>query len=336
MKDLKEIPLEGIIEATQEMGMPLYKAKEIFTFIHAKLCSEIDAMTTLSLKEREGLKDKFYLSKLKLCQLLRKKRTIKAGFELEDGQIIETVQMEYEALRKTICVSSQAGCPIGCLFCATGKMGFKRNLSVSEILSQIYYFAEKGKINNIVFMGMGEPFLNYENVLAAARILNHPLGQNIAARKITLSTVGIISGIKKLADEPEQFRLAWSLVAAFDQKREKLIPLKNLPSIHDLIEAFKEYQEKTKRRITIEYVVLDGLNDGKDDLDELIRISKMLNSHVNLIPYNPSPGFSFKTGKIEEMSAGLEKAGVNVTIRQSMGKDIQAACGQLWASHNSF
>ena len=332
MKDLKEIPLEGIIEITQKMGMPVYKAKEIFTFIHAKLGQEIDVITTLSLKEREKLKEKFYLSKINARQVLRGKKTVKTAVELEDGQIIEAVQMEYETLRKTICVSCQVGCPIGCLFCATGKMGFKRNLSISEILSQIYYFAVKGKINNIVFMGMGEPFLNYENVLAAARILNHPLGQNIAARKITISTVGIISGIKQLGNEPEQFRLAWSLGAAFDQKRKKLIPLKNLPSINDLVEAFKEYQEKTKRRITIEYVVLAGLNDGKDDLAELIKISKMLNSHVNLIPYNPSPGFSFKTGKIKEMLAALEKAEVNATIRQSMGKDVQAACGQLSAN----
>jgi len=237
--------------------------------------------------------------------------------------------MNFGKERKTICVSCQVGCPISCLFCATGGMGFIRNLSVDEILSQVYYFAKDHTISNIVFMGMGEPLLNYNNTVRAAKILNNDFGQNIAARKITISTVGIIPGIKRFADEERQIRLAWSLVAPTDEQRAKLIPYKNLASIQEIVGAFQEYQEKTRRRITIEYVVLKDINDSNDDIKGLARIAKQLDSHVNLIPYNPSPGRDFICGQIDLAAKLLNNLHTNATIRRSVGSEISAACGQL-------
>ncbi|HVN67066.1 MAG TPA: 23S rRNA (adenine(2503)-C(2))-methyltransferase RlmN, partial [Candidatus Sulfotelmatobacter sp.] len=257
------------------------------------------------------------------------KETEKIAFELADGKTIETVLMTYEGERNTVCVSSQVGCPVGCLFCATGRMGLKRSLTVGEILAQVYYFAGQRKVSNIVFMGMGEPFLNYTNVLKAARVLNNPLGQNIAARKIVFSTIGITAGIRKLAREAEQFRLSWSLVSPFDDVRLKLIPLKQLESIGGVVKALREYQAETKRRVTIEYVVLAGVNDRPQDRQELIAIARQFDSHVNLIPCNKVPGKDFTSGDIQKLYGQLTRAGINTTIRRSLGEEINAACGQL-------
>jgi 23S rRNA (adenine2503-C2)-methyltransferase len=306
-----------------------FKAREVFRFVHQHLKADITELTCLTLAEREQLAEKYFISKLAPQKTSTENKAQKVAFELEDGKLVETVSLKDKENRVTLCVSSQVGCPIGCLFCATGKMGFKRNLTVPEILSQVYYFAKKEKISNIVFMGMGEPFLNFNNVISAARILNHPLGQNIAARKITVSTIGILSGIKKLAETPEQFRLAWSLVAPNDGTRGELIPSKYNEPISRIVAALKEYQKITKRRVTIEYVALKDINDSEKDVSELAKISKQLDSHVNLIPYNPVEGSPYKEGNIKLMFIALKKAGVNATIRRSMGRKIQAACGQL-------
>ena len=181
-------------------------------------------------------------------------------------------------------------------------------------------------------MGMGEPFLNYDNVIKAARILNDEKGQNIASRKIVISTIGIVPGIKRFMEEGKQFRLAWSLVAPFDDLRRKLIKDKTLSSIEEIISAFKEYQNRTKRRITVEYVLLKGVNDSASAGEELAKISKKFDSYVNLILYNASPGSKFKSGNTQKMFTLLKKLGVNVTVRRSLGADISAACGQLSAS----
>jgi 23S rRNA (adenine2503-C2)-methyltransferase len=329
MEDLKSKNLEEITGIGEELGLPKFKSKEIFRFIHGKLKNNIEEIMPLSRKEKDALKQGHYISGITPKKLLSGSGSKKVAFELEDGKVIESVLMEYEEGRKTLCISCQVGCPVACLFCATGTMGFKRNLSAGEILSQVYYFARIDKISNIVFMGMGEPFLNYDNVLKAAKMLNHPLGQNISARKIVISTIGIASGIKKLSEEKEQFRLAWSLVSPSDRIRGELIPLKTLEPISKVVQAIKEYQKATKRRITIEYVVLKGMNDSKEDAKKLIRISRSLDSHMNLIPYNPSPALPFSAGDIDLLGKKLSKARINVTVRKSLGKDIQAACGQL-------
>jgi len=329
MEDLKSKDLGGIEELCASLGWPLFKARAIFRFIHKSLIDKIDAITTLTLREREKLNEKYYLSQALPEKISSGKMVQKIAFKLEDGLLVEAVMLGHHQGQRTICVSAQAGCPIGCLFCATGRMRFRRNLTTGEILSQIYYFAQKGKISNILFMGMGEPFLNYDNVIKSAKILNHALGQNIAARKIVISTIGIISGIRKLAKEENQFRLAWSLISPFDKERRKLVPLNSLTSIDKTVSVLQEYQQETKRRITIEYVVLKEVNDRKRDARELIEIAKKLDSHVNLIPYNPSPALSFKPGDIYVLFRELQQEGVNVTIRKSLGRDIHAACGQL-------
>lgn len=329
MEDLKGKDLGEMKNLCASLGLPAYKAQAIFRFIHKSLIENTDAITTLSLNERDKLKENYYISQTLPEKISSGKTSQKIAFKLEDGLLVEAVEIQHSKGQRTVCVSAQAGCPVGCLFCATGKMRFRRNLTTGEILSQIYYFARKEKISNVVFMGMGEPFLNYEHIVKAAQILNHPLGQNIAARKIVISTIGIISGIRKLAKEENQFRLAWSLISPFDKEREKLVPLRNLTSIEKTILALQEYQQETKRRITIEYVVLRDVNDHSRDARELIKIARRLDSHVNLIPYNSSPALSFKPGNIHSLFKILQQEGVNVTVRKSLGQEIQAACGQL-------
>ncbi|MBI5699566.1 23S rRNA (adenine(2503)-C(2))-methyltransferase RlmN [Candidatus Saganbacteria bacterium] len=328
LTDLKSLNLTELQEI-----VPGFKGREVFRFIHRHLKEKISDLTCISLSEREQLAEKYFISNLDIQKTSNEKEAGKVAFKLSDGNLVETVSLKDKENRVTLCVSSQVGCPVQCLFCATGKMGFKRNLTVSEILSQVYHFAKGEKISNIVFMGMGEPFLNYENVLAAARILNHPLGQNIAARKITISTVGIISGIKKLAETPEQFRLAWSLIAPNDGARGELIPSKYNEPIDKIVAALREYQRTTRRRVTLEYVVLKDKNDSEKDAAQLVKIAKQLDSHVNLIPYNPVKGSFYMEGNKGALFSYLKKAGVNVTIRQSRGRSISAACGQLAMHH---
>src|SRR3989339_1108700 len=201
---MEDLRLFSQDELQAKIDLKPFKAKEIFRFIHQKLGTNLDDLTTIKLAEREMLKEKFFISNLTPAKVQKDSQTEKVTFKLEDGSIIETVFMDNDNERKTVCISSQVGCPVACEFCATGKLGFSRNLTVAEILSQVYYFANEYRISNIVFMGMGEPFLNYENVLKAGKILNNALGLNIAARKLVYSTVGIVAGIKKFSQEKEQ------------------------------------------------------------------------------------------------------------------------------------
>ena len=328
MEDLKALSIIDL----EKIITPKFKAKDIFRFIHKYLKEDLSAFSSLSLTERQKLAEKYCVSSLAPEKALKAQGIEKVSFRLKDGKVIEAVSMEYAGERNTVCVSSQVGCAIGCGFCATGRMGFKRNLTVSEILSQVYYFARKEKVSNVVFMGMGEPFLNYNNALSAARFLNHPLGLNIAARKIVFSTIGITAGIFKLAEEKEQFRLAWSMVAPLDEIRKELIPSKFREPVSRIVQAIRAYQKKTDRRVTIEYVVLKDLNDRKNDVQALIAIAKDLDSHINLIPYNPIGEESkFKVGNIRLLLNELQNAGLNVTVRKSLGQSIKAACGQLAA-----
>ncbi|MBN2058748.1 MAG: 23S rRNA (adenine(2503)-C(2))-methyltransferase RlmN [Candidatus Saganbacteria bacterium] len=331
MNDLRDYDLTEIEQLVKDLGWRKFKAKELFRAVHRQLKS-IDQMTTLSKEERQQLNREHFVKPLQVDQDLKGKDTRKVSFLLDDGQKTEAVLMSYEAGRKTICISSQIGCPVGCLFCATGQMGFKRSLTTAEILGQVYHFAAKEEIDNIVFMGMGEPFLNYDNVLKAAKILNHSQGLNIGGRKITISTIGILKGIERFTEEGEQFRLAWSLVAADDQTRRSVVLLKGLPSIADTVKVLTAYQKKTKRRITIEYVVLKGINDSADNAANLIKIARPLDSHINLIPYNQTPDSPYQAGDAKKLAELLEQAKVVVTIRRSFGSDIKGACGQLAAS----
>ncbi|MFA4844439.1 MAG: 23S rRNA (adenine(2503)-C(2))-methyltransferase RlmN [Candidatus Margulisiibacteriota bacterium] len=305
MENLSELALPELTAAT---GLKPAAAKKLFRSFHQGFAAT--SPLAVDREEKSG-------------------GVIKTRFRLTDGARIESVFMDWGKDKKFVCVSAQAGCPIGCRFCATGQMGFKRNLTVGEIITQVYYFAKTEKVTNLVFMGMGEPFLNYDRVMNAVKLLNSELGQNIAARKMVVSTIGIVPGIRQFAAELQTLKLAWSLAAPNDQLRHELIPYPGLPSIDETIAAIKDYQKITKQRITIEYVLLKGINDGANDLNELYRISQTLDSHINLIQYNPSPGLPLAAGDVELARARLKGLRANVTIRRSLGREISAACGQL-------
>ena len=259
----------------------------------------------------------------------------KAAVKLEDGLSVETVLLRHSDGRNSVCVSSQAGCPMGCAFCRTAGAGFARNLGVHEIVLQVLFFSYflKGfgaKVTNVIFMGMGEPFLNYDNVMGAIRVLNERQCFDIGARKISISTCGITSGIKRLAEEKLQLNLAISLNAPDDGLRSKLMPVNDKYPISEIIRAVKDYIHKTNRRVMFEYVLLDSVNDSREQAARLAGLLGGLLCFVNLIPYNGSGGFSAPSGaKISQFKKILEKNGISVTRRYEFGRDIRAACGQL-------
>jgi len=265
-------------------------------------------------------------------------QTAKAVISLEDGVIIETVLMRHRGGRNTVCVSSQAGCPLGCDFCLTGQRGFTRNLTPGEIVGQILFFArllkpEGERIRNVVFMGMGEPFLNYDAVMNSIRLMNDPEGLKIGARRISISTIGIVKGIKKLTREPLQINLAVSLHIPDDRLRTRLIPANKEHPIGEVLEAVAGYIESTGRKVMIEYLLLDGINDSPEDAKKLIILLKRSLRHlyyVNLITYNPTGKYrSPPRNRIEKFQKALEEAGITVTLRHRFGREIKAACGQL-------
>lgn len=312
----------------KKLGWPEYKARILFRGLHQQYYTALDNFSGLSKEERTQLAALAFIDQPEVAVERSSPYVKKTAFRFSDGAVAEAVLMRHHD-RATVCLSSQSGCPIGCRFCATGSSGFRRNLTTGEILSQLYYFARQRKISNVVFMGMGEPFLNYQNVLRSAKLINSYHGINIAARKLVISTVGIIPGIRRLATEPEQFRLAWSLVSTQDELRRELIRYKGLASIASTVAALAEYQKKTGRRITIEYLLLGGVNDTPKEWRQIGKICQDLDCHVNIIPFNPLPGSRFRPGDNEGALSFLSKLGVNATIRESLGIEINAACGQL-------
>ena len=340
--------LSGLTEAelTSLIGKlkwPSFKAKQIYSWIYKKCISSIDEMTDLSVKDRQFLNANYKLSPLELTEKqISQDKTIKYLWKLNDGSLVESVRMFLEDHDSySACISSQVGCAVGCPFCATGKIGFKRNLKAGEIVDQILGIQRdtKERISNIVFMGQGEPLLNYDEVLASIDLIKDSVG--IGGRHITLSTSGIVPAIKKLADEKLQITLAVSLHAADQITRELLVPISKKYKINELMESLHYYYGKTKRRITIEYVMLDEINDQIEKAKELSNLIKGLHCHINLIPYNPiehsfeTPDNSFvlqrpPNGKIYSFKDMLEKrSGKKVTVRRERGVDIAAACGQL-------
>jgi len=262
------------------------------------------------------------------------KQTIKILLELKDGLKIESVLMRYKD-RNTVCVSSQIGCPLNCSFCATGKLGFKRNLTSDEIVEQILFFnryfkVQKQRVSNVVFMGMGEPFLNYENVMRAIRILNDKDGLNIGVRKISISTAGIVEGIEKLAQENIDINLAISLHAPNDELRKKLMPVAQKYSIAEVLKAVDDYIKLTNRKVMFEYIMIKDVNDSEIQAEELARLMNHKLYMVNLISYNPTGIFKASSAeRIKSFKEILEKHGIEVTQRYKFGKGIKAACGQL-------
>ena len=314
-----------------------YRRAQIAAWLYNKGAASWESMTDLPKALRAELAQQYRVSEFaSVTPFVSQDESVKYLYTLLDGQKTEAVYMPY-ANRRTICISSMVGCPAGCTFCATGKMGFGRNLSAAEILDQILYAAHHQghsprEIRNVVLMGMGEPLLNMDNVLEAIRRMLHLEGLAMSPRRITLSTVGIPRGIYRLAEEDVEVRLALSLHAPDDETRKQIIPTGQRYSIAEIMQAVRHYYDQTKRRVTLEYTMLQGLNDHLWQAEALAKHLKGLSAHVNLIPWNPWEGAPHKgtpKTQILKFAETLEKLGVPVSVRWSRGRDVGAACGQL-------
>jgi len=333
-------------EIAEFLHLKPFQGKQIFRWLHQKKVFDFDAMTDLSKPLRETLKDTCLPAQLERVHLAESPRsgTKKILFQLRDGETIESVYLT-DRNRVTLCVSSQAGCALACAFCATGRTVFRRNLSAGEIVEQVLHLLEgpereqddfgnrrDDRTPNIVYMGMGEPFRNYDAVMKSIRLLMMPDGLGIGARKITLSTVGDVTGIRRFARENGQMRLAISLHAANDNLRSRLIPLNRTAPLAELMRATRYYVATTGRRPSFEWVLLDGVNDSLKDARELAGLIEGIPASVNLIPYNPVPGVSYQPSprkKCQVFLDALAQAGITATLRRERGVDIDAACGQL-------
>jgi 23S rRNA (adenine2503-C2)-methyltransferase len=335
-KDLKNKTLSELEDIVENSGQKKYLAKYIFTFIHSKSAADISDITPLSRAFRAELAGQgYYISHLDTVQTFTDPDgTIKYLFELSDGKRVETVLLS-DGKRKTLCVSTQAGCSMSCAFCATAKLKFQRNLTTAEIVDQVNIIqGDSGKINNVVYMGMGEPLQNYGAVLKSVRILNHPEGKNIGIRHLTVSTCGDTEGIRKLAKEDICPRLAISLNAPTDALRTRIMAINKKYPIAALFAAVKDYQMKTGERVTFEYVLIKGLNDTRLHGQMLAKLVRQVKCNVNLIEYNPHPHCLFEASDreaIKRFTHVLEDAGIETTIRFKKGRKIKAACGQLGA-----
>jgi 23S rRNA (adenine2503-C2)-methyltransferase len=322
--------LQSILQAE-----PNYRLRQAEAAIFVDLISDWNEATNLPIKLREKLNEEYPLHIPAQLFCSGDKQTVKAAVKLADGLTIETVLLREKKGRNTICVSSAVGCALGCAFCATGALGFKRNLTTEEIINQVLLFArilkkEDDKITNIVFMGMGEPFLNYESVLAAIKKLNDKDGMNLGARRFSISTAGIIPGIQKFASEALEINLAVSLNAASEEKRSQLMPSNDQYPLERLFKAVDNYILKTHRKVFFEYLLLRGVNDSFADARSLARLMKKPLYHVNLINYNETGKFKPSDREtVRNFFNELEQSGVSVTLRRSFGSDIAAACGQL-------
>jgi 23S rRNA (adenine2503-C2)-methyltransferase len=330
---------DELVQYVLDLGQPAYRARQIWDWLYKQYIEDIDQMSTLPASMRGDLKAEASLGNFHIEARQRSSdgQTTKVLFRLADGKFIETVLMRYEK-RKTICISTQAGCAMGCVFCATGQMGFMRNLTTAEILMQVIYFSrlldKSGgqRLTNIVMIGMREPLHNYDNVMKSLDILTDADGFRLGARKITLSTVGLIPAILRYADEERQTPLAISLHAATDEERDKLIPLNRRWPLGDLMNACHYYINKTGRRLTFEWALINGENDTMDQATRLGDLLKGMLCHVNLIPLNPTAGYKGYPSSRARVSAFrhvLNEYGISSTVRIRRGIDIQAGCGQL-------
>ncbi len=325
-----------LAEHFSERGQPSYRIAQVEGWIFERLVSSIDEMTNLSVEERAALRERFTLAEPETATVaVSSDGTVKHLWRLADGELVESVLIPTDR-RLTLCISSQAGCAMGCTFCATGWGGFARQLTAGEIVAQYRAsrrWAEEhdhGSITNIVFMGMGEPLSNRKALHPALTLLNH--GYGVGARRITVSTVGVVPGILELADRPEQFGLAVSLHAPESELRGTLIPLEKRHPLPELLEALRRFDEAGGRRITFEYTMIDGVNDGLDLAPQLADLAERVGAFVNLIPFNPIPYQDWGPSPddhIEAFASILDARGVAVAVRETRGRDIDAACGQL-------
>ena len=319
-------------------GQPAYRAEQVLSWLYERLAFSFEEMSNLPKAEREALGEAFDLTALETARLSRSSDgTSKHLWKLADGELIESVLIP-TSTRLTLCISSQAGCAMACTFCATGWSGYRRNLTPGEILAQFRgarrYAREHGMgaITNVVYMGMGEPLMNRAAVFPSLTLLNR--GYAFGARRITVSTVGVVPGIEEMAGRPEQFRLAVSLHAPNHELREQIVPIEKKYPLPELLEALRKFEAAGGRRITFEYVMIDGVTDRIELASELADIVGEFGAHVNLIPYNPIPGPDWRPSKREQIirfMETLEDRGVRTSVRGPRGRDIAAACGQLRA-----
>ena len=337
--EIKSLSLMQLKNTMIEMGEKAFRAKQIYEWLHQKQAESFDEMSNLSAALREKLKERCVLTTLKMLEVQTSKidGTQKYLFALPDGNVVESVLMKYKH-GNSVCISSQVGCKMGCRFCASTIGGWTRNLLPSEMLEQIYRIQRLSgeRVSNVVVMGTGEPLDNYDNLLQFIRLLTDENGLHISQRNVTVSTCGIVPKMYELAEENLQITLAISLHASNQAKRAELMPIANKYSINEVLEACRNYFEKTGRRLTFEYSLVGGKNDTKEDAEELAHLIKGLNCHVNLIPVNPIKERDYVQSDkkvIENFKNKLEKYQINVTIRREMGRDIDGACGQLRKSY---
>ena len=332
---IKDLLLEELQKYMESLNLPGYRAGQIFDWLYQKKVTRWEEMTNLSQTVRQELANRGLdlEAVTPVSNVTATDGTVKYLFGLKDGERIESVFLP-EADRNTVCFSTQVGCGVGCVFCATGKNGLIRNLSPGEMIDQVVRIEvlSGSRITNLVAMGQGEPMANYEALLKAIHIINHPKGLGLGARRITISTCGIVPGILKLADEPLQVNLAISLHAADDELREQLMPVNKVYPLPRLMEASRKYIEKTGRRITYEYTLIDRVNDRPRDVHNLVNLLSGMLCHINLIPFNSIPGTRFQRSKpesIRKFAEQLNRSGIETTIRKERGTSLTAACGQL-------
>lgn len=333
-KDILSLTFEELTAIFEQIGEKKFRALQVYQWLHEKRAVSFDEMTNISLTLRTKLSDEFCIKRLNVAKKLESTidNTVKYLYELDDGNHIESVVMDYHH-GASLCVSTQVGCKMGCNFCASTIAGFKRNLEPSEILLQLYT-AERDmgiKISSIVLMGIGEPLDNYDNVIAFLKILSSENGTNMSLRHVSLSTCGLVDRIYELAELKLGLTLSVSLHASCDEVRSEIMPVNRRYHISELMEACRYYLKVTGRRISFEYALIEGVNDKREDSDGLIRLLKGMNCHVNIIPVNSIKERSYKSGRasVERFVAMLEKGGLGVTVRRTLGSDINAACGQL-------
>lgn len=337
-RDIRTLKLDELKTFFLQNGEKPFRAQQVYDWLWNKAAKDFDQMTNLSIGLREMLKANFTLRHIKVDHMQRSADgTIKNAVTLYDGMVVESVLIPTET-RITACVSSQVGCSLACKFCATARLKRQRNLTPDEIYDQVVAIREQADsffgrpLTNIVFMGMGEPLLNYSNVAAAIEKITSQKGLNMASKRITLSTVGIAKMIMKMADDNVKFNLAVSLHSALNEKRSSIMPINETNSLEELGDSLRYWYEKTKKKVTYEYVIWKGINDKEEDAKALLKFCKIIPCKVNLIEYNPIDTGEFQQASEESINMYmhiLESHGITTRVRRSRGKDIDAACGQL-------
>ncbi len=342
LPNLYDLPRPALTALITGWGYERYRADQVWQWLYRRKVTSFEAMSNLPADLRQRLAAETRLGALTLVQEVHSSdgETRKYAFALSDGQIIETVLMRYEGVRRTACLSTQAGCAMGCVFCATGQMGFARHLTAGEIVEQALHIArmleaEGHRLSNVVLMGMGEPFHNYDHTLEAIRRITDEEGLAIGQRHITVSTVGLVPAIRRFAEEGLQVRLAISLHAATDEERSALLPINRRYPLADLLGAVRDYIQRTGRRVTFEWTLIAHENDTPEQAHALGKLLHGLLCHVNVIPLNPTPGYSGQPSdrqRVERFVHILQGYGIPTTVRVRRGIDVNAGCGQLKAA----